>query len=209
LKRYRDLKRRDDEILDARREKYERVYLFRLRILFKEDEKQYRSMLLASEVSADDRLDQMRKRVGELKKIRENDRKAVVEEKLEQQWRYLGNIYIRLNCDELRQVESRLRVKKVAEERSAQLEELVVRKQAEQKEKEYYEGLWEQERQKKIEREIQDFNQAQERNNMQMVVLKEQLQLFKEQALKHEKLKYEEARLMVTPTLKIAIRCRA
>ena len=107
----------------------------------------------------------------------------------------------RLNCDELRQVESRLRVKKVTEERAAQLDELVVRKQADQKEKEYYEGLWEKERQKKIQREVADFNQAQERNHVQMVVLKEQLQQFKEQALKHEQLKYEEARLMVNLTI--------
>jgi Trichohyalin-plectin-homology domain len=104
---------------------------------------------------------------------------------------------VRLNCDELRQVESRLRVKKVTEERSAQLDEKVVCKQAEQKEKEYYEGLWEKERQKKVDRENKDFNQAQERNHVQMVVLKEQIQQFKQQALKHEQLKYEEARLMV------------
>ena len=59
----------------------------RLRNLYKADEEEYRSVILSSEVSADDRLDQMRKRVTELKAVREKDRKAVVEKKLEQQWR--------------------------------------------------------------------------------------------------------------------------
>jgi hypothetical protein len=55
--------------------------------LYKADEEEYRSILLSSEVSPDARLEQMRKRVSELKEIREKDRKAVVEKKLEQQWR--------------------------------------------------------------------------------------------------------------------------
>jgi hypothetical protein len=88
-------------------------------------------------------------------------------------------------------------VKKVAQERSAQLKEREVRKEVERKEKEHYEVLWEEGRQKKLEREINDHALRQQRNQEMVVILKDQLKAFKEQAKKQGELKAEEALLMV------------
>ncbi len=61
--------------------------MYRLRKLFEQDQIRYREMLMETETSQESRISTMRKRMHELREARERDRKAVVEAKLEQQWR--------------------------------------------------------------------------------------------------------------------------
>jgi hypothetical protein len=55
--------------------------------MFEQDEDRYREALLKVETTKDDRINLMRNRVNYLRQIRENDRKQLVQEKLDQQWR--------------------------------------------------------------------------------------------------------------------------
>jgi aspartate oxidase len=125
----------------------------------------------------------------ELREIRERDRKQVVQEKLDQQWRQ--------NSDELRQLESKMMEKKVAHGRAIQLREKQERKEQEAKEKLYYEELWEKGRQKKLDREISEHNLTVERKHETLQILKDQIRELREQAKRQEELKQEESRLMV------------
>lgn len=88
-------------------------------------------------------------------------------------------------------------VKRVAAGRIVQMQEGEARKEVERKEKVHYEGLWEEGRIKKMERERIDDETRRKRNQETLVVLKDQLKAFREQAVLHEELKREEARLMV------------
>ncbi len=88
-------------------------------------------------------------------------------------------------------------MKKVDAGRAIQIKEREARKELEKKEKEHYEKLWEQGRKKKMEREIHDHNVRQQLNHETLLVLKDQLREFKDQADLQKALKEEEARLMV------------
>jgi hypothetical protein len=103
----------------------------------------------------------------------------------------------RQNCDELRSLESKMLVKHVDAGRAIQIKERETRKEMEKKEKEHYEQLWEQGRQKKMEREVNDHMLRQQRNQETLAMLKQQIQAFRQQAQRHEELKAEEAQLMV------------
>src|SRR4051812_46865374 len=95
MRRFKELQHIEDEKLEARREL--------LRQLYEKDEQKYRLELMKQEGSSESRRDIMRKRIAELREVRERDRKVVVEQKLDKQWRQ--------NCDELRQLESKIRGK--------------------------------------------------------------------------------------------------
>jgi cilia- and flagella-associated protein 53 len=131
----------------------------------------------------------MRTRMNELKLIRETDRQKVVKEKLDQQWRQ--------NCDELRQLESKMLEKHVAKVRAGQLVEKEEQKKQEAKEKKYYDELWEQGRQKKLERERKEQILGLERKQETLRILQTHIRELREQAVKQEDLKKEEALLMV------------
>ncbi|KAJ3321783.1 ubiquinol-cytochrome c reductase core subunit 1 [Boothiomyces sp. JEL0866] len=166
--------------LEQRREK--------LRQLFAQDEINYRQALLKKEGTNESRIKVMRERMTELRLVRENERKAVVKEKLDQQWRQ--------GCDELRQLESKILIKQVAKDRALQLLEKEEKKALEKKEAEYYDKLWEQGRLEKEERERRDHQVTHDRNIQTLVILQEQLESLKKQARLQEQLKAEEARLM-------------
>ena len=68
-------------------------------------------------------------------------------------------------------------------------------------EKKYYDDLWEQDRQKKIHREEEDKARQKALNEATMATLDEQLRMLKIQAMEEERLKKEEAELMVGKTL--------
>jgi hypothetical protein len=156
----------------------------------KQDEETYRAELQNQEGKKEDRIAMMRNRMNELKEIRERERKVVVQEKLDQQWRQ--------NCDELRQLESKMLEKRVAKGRAIQLKEKAERKETEAKEKKYYEDLWEQGRQKKLERERREHALNLQRKQETLLILKEQIRELREHARRQEDLKQEEAFLMVS-----------
>lgn len=86
--------------------------------------------------------------------------------------------------------------KRVAKGRAVQLKEQEVRKEAEAKEKRYFEDLWEKDRQKKLDREINEHKLTHRRNQETMMMIKNQINEFKAYAHRLEDLKAEEARLM-------------
>jgi hypothetical protein len=55
--------------------------------LFEQDNERFRQELIAQESTTDSRVEAMRARVAQLKAQREQERKAIVEEKLMQKWR--------------------------------------------------------------------------------------------------------------------------
>ncbi|KAJ3276971.1 hypothetical protein HDV01_000023 [Terramyces sp. JEL0728] len=166
--------------LEQRREK--------LKQLLAQDEVNYRQALLKKEGTNESRIKVMRERMAELRLVRENERKLIVKEKLNQQWRQ--------GCDELRQLESKILIKQVAKDRAVQLIEKEEKKKLEKKEAEYYDKLWEQGRLKKEERERRDHQVAYDRSVQTLVILQEQIESLKQQARLQEHLKAEEARLM-------------
>ncbi|KAJ3342764.1 ubiquinol-cytochrome c reductase core subunit 1 [Kappamyces sp. JEL0680] len=189
LSRFHQLEVKEISHLEARRQKYASdCFNTRLRAILEQDEIRHREELLAMEGNTESRIEGMRQRMHMLRETREKERKNVVQEKLEQQWRQ--------NCDELRSLESKMLVKHVDAGRAIQIKEREARKELEKKEKEHYEKLWEEGRIKKMEREANDHTLRQQRNQDTLVILKQQLKAFKEQAQRHEELKAEEARLM-------------
>ncbi|KAJ3261688.1 ubiquinol-cytochrome c reductase core subunit 1 [Boothiomyces macroporosus] len=180
LQKLNALRGTENNKLEQRREK--------LRQLLAQDEIYYRQALLKKEETTESRIKAMKERMTELRLARENERKAVVKQKLDQQWRQ--------GCDELRQLESKILVKQVAKDRALQLIEKEERRALEKKEAEYYDKLWEQGRLEKEKRERRDHQITHERNVQTLVILQEQLESLKKQARLQEELKAEEARLM-------------
>ena len=87
--------------------------------------------------------------------------------------------------------------KKVALSRASQVLEKEAQKVAAAKEKQHYDVLWEQDRQKKIQREEQDRLHRYELNQNMIKMLGEQLAMLKAQVAQEKHLKQEEAMIMV------------
>jgi hypothetical protein len=98
--------------------------------------------------------------------------------------------------------------KQVALSRASQLLEKETQKVAAAKERQYYDILWEQDRQKKIQREEQDRLHRYELNQNMIKILGEQLAMLKAQAAEEKHLKQEEASMMVRNSFLIMHRRR-
>ncbi|KAI8609886.1 hypothetical protein BC830DRAFT_1085154 [Chytriomyces sp. MP71] len=181
-----------------------------LRNLLKSDQERYAEELLQSEETRETRLAAMKSRMQELKSKRETERKKVAEEKMLQRWRN--------ECDELRAIESKEFTKRVTIARGEQVKEHEEQKKAEAQgkfsvprlrslliwtsrfnrliEKRYYDLLWEQDRQKKIAREIAETQKFKEMNAITVAMLDNQMALLRQQQAEEERLKQEEAFLM-------------
>ncbi|TPX31586.1 hypothetical protein SmJEL517_g05091 [Synchytrium microbalum] len=170
-----ELKGQEVAALESRREKLRKMLLA--------DEDLYERELVASEESTEHRIEVMRARVKELKDRREQERKAIVEEKLMQRWRN--------ECDDLRALESKVIVKAVTDARSAQLVEHEERKVEEAEERKKYDALWEADRQKKIAREEADKSRQRDLNEQMLTMLDEQMAQLRVQAEQEEELKPE------------------
>jgi hypothetical protein len=103
----------------------------------------------------------------------------------------------RQQFDELRTANSILLNKQVALSRANQLLEKEAQKAAAAKERHHYDILWEQDRQKKIQREEKDRLHRDELNQDMIKILGEQLAMLKSQAGEEKRLKQEEANMMV------------
>ncbi|KAJ3209352.1 Cilia- and flagella-associated protein 53 [Entophlyctis luteolus] len=160
----------------------------RLRALLVADDAAYAHALAATEDSREAVLAKMKARRDDLKARRETERKKVVEAKLLQRWRS--------ECDDLRTIESKVLEKKVAIARGEQLSEHQRKKESELEEKRFYDQLWEQDRQKKIAREVEESDKLKRMNEITVAMLNSQMQLLREQQAEEERLKQEEAYLM-------------
>jgi hypothetical protein len=111
----------------------------------------------------------------------------------------------RLASDELRAVKSQALCFKVARERAVQLEEHAQRKSQLKKENEFFAELWEQDRQKKIQREDADRLRKEQLNHDAITELQEQLNALKLQAQREKQLEVEEAELMLQERKRIEL----
>merc|ERR1711972_1315994 len=105
----------------------------------------------------------------ELKRRREDERKAVVQEKLYQQWR--------AGIDDLRSMDSRIVELKTIADRDFQLDEKAIQAAEEKAHDDFYDRLWHEGYLAKIEREEREKEMKRERNAQQTKTLGVQLSM--------------------------------
>merc|ERR1712232_1283259 len=126
------------------------------------EQKAYEKEMIDREDTPQQRMDKMAVRAYELKKRREDERKAYVQEKLYQQWRD--------GIDELRSMDSHVVGLKVIASRDQQIQRDEERAHAQ-----FYDELWEEGYRAKVEREGQKKMIKKERNDQQTATLGVQL----------------------------------
>merc|ERR550525_1590706 len=120
----------------------------------------------------------MAARAYELKKRREDERKAIVQDKLYQQWR--------AGIDELKNMDSKIVQLKTIADRDFQLDEKEKRRFEDKEQEEFYDKLWYEGYQSKIARDEQEKAAKAERNSQLVKVLGVQLSM-KETRVHQEK----------------------
>lgn len=139
----------------------------------------YEKEMVDREETPAQRMSRMGARAFELKTRREDQRKAMVQEKLYQQWR--------AGIDDLRTMDSRIVELKTIADRDYQLDEKAAIKAEERAHDEFYDRLWHEGYLAKIEREEREKALKRERNEQQTRTLSVQLQM------KHSKIQDERA----------------
>merc|ERR1719238_962783 len=129
----------------------------RLAAMLSAEQKAYEKEMVDKEESPQQRMDKMAVRAYELKKRREDERKAYVQEKLYQQWR--------AGIDELRSMDSEIVGLKVIASRDQQLHEKQVQRDEERSHDQFYDELWEEGYRAKVEREEREKMIKKERND--------------------------------------------
>mmetsp|Transcript_47618 Transcript_47618/g.132458 ORF Transcript_47618/g.132458 Transcript_47618/m.132458 type:complete len:498 (-) Transcript_47618:62-1555(-) len=129
--------------------------------------KAYEREMVEREETPQQRMDKMAVRAYELKRRREDERRAVVQEKLYQQWR--------AGIDDLRTMDSKLVELKTIADRDFQLDEKAVQRAEEKAHDEFYDRLWHEGYIAKIEREEREKEMKRERNTQQTKTLDMQL----------------------------------
>lgn len=129
--------------------------------------KAYEREMVEREETPAQRMDKMAVRAYELKRRREEERKAVVQEKLYQQWR--------AGIDDLRTMDSKLVELKTIADRDFQLDEKAVVRAEEKSHDDFYDKLWHEGYLAKIEREEREKEMKRERNTQQTKILDMQL----------------------------------
>merc|ERR1712187_196878 len=136
--------------------------------------KAYEREMVEKEETPQQRMDKMAVRAYELKRRREDERKAVVQEKLYQQWRS--------GIDDLRTMDSKIVELKVIADRDYQLDEKAAIAAEEKAHDEFYDRLWHEGYLAKIEREEREKELKRERNEQQKKTLGVQLGMKKVKA---------------------------
>merc|ERR1712137_1299437 len=129
--------------------------------------KNWEQEMVDREESPQQRMDKMAERAYELKRRREDERKAVVQEKLYQQWR--------AGIDDLRSMDSKIVELKTIADRDFQLDEKAILMAEEKAHDEFYDRLWHEGYLAKIEREEREKEMKKERNDQQTKTLAVQL----------------------------------
>eukprot|EP00929_Paragymnodinium_shiwhaense_P083260 TRINITY_DN442_c0_g1_i1.p1 TRINITY_DN442_c0_g1~~TRINITY_DN442_c0_g1_i1.p1 ORF type:complete len:498 (-),score=257.37 TRINITY_DN442_c0_g1_i1:159-1652(-) len=144
----------------------------RLAKMLSEEQASYESEMADKEETPQQRMDKMAMRAYELKKRREDERKAFVQNKLYQQWRE--------GIDELRTMDSKIVELKTLAARDFQLQEKQVIRDEDKSHDDFYDRLWHEGYMAKIEREEREHQMREERNDQQKATLAVQLQMKKE-----------------------------
>lgn len=127
------------------------------------EQKAYEQEMIAREETPTQRMERMSARAFELKKRREDERKAFVQEKLYQQWR--------AGIDDLRSLDSKIVELKTVADRDFQLDDKAIRMAEEKAHDDFYEQLWQEGYQAKVEREEREKDIKHERNEVQKKTL--------------------------------------
>merc|ERR1719222_1129898 len=125
--------------------------------------------MMEREDTPQQRMDKMAVRAYELKRRREDERKAVVQEKLYQQWR--------AGIDDLRSMDSQIVELRTIADRDFQLDEKAIVAAEEKAHDEFYDKLWHEGYLAKIEREEREKELKRERNDQQKRTLGVQQQM--------------------------------
>jgi len=152
----------------------------RLAKMLSDEQHAYEQEMVDREETPQQRMDKMALRAYELKKRREDERKAFVQEKLYQQWRD--------GIDELRTMDSKIVELKTIAARDFQLDEKQVMRDEEKAHDHFYDRLWHEGYLAKIEREEREKAMKAERNEQQTATLAVQ------QEMKQERSAEEKAR---------------
>mmetsp|Transcript_70188 Transcript_70188/g.183953 ORF Transcript_70188/g.183953 Transcript_70188/m.183953 type:complete len:499 (+) Transcript_70188:127-1623(+) len=131
------------------------------------EQKAYEQEMVDKQETTESRMDKMAMRAYELKKKREDERKAFVQEKLYQQWRS--------GIDDLRTMDTNIVELKCIAERDFQLDEKAARVAEEKDHDEFYNQLWIEGYHAKGEREAREKDMKAERNELQKRTLGIQL----------------------------------
>merc|ERR1719271_518369 len=150
----------------------------RLAAMLSAEQKAYEQELVDTEESPQQRMDKMAVRAYELKKRREDERKAFVQEKLYQQWRD--------GIDDLRTMDTEITTLKTIAARDHQLFEKDIAKQEEDQVNRVFDQLWYEGYLAKIEREEREKELKEERRGQQKEILAYQLDM-KERRLQEDK----------------------
>mmetsp|Transcript_54060 Transcript_54060/g.126914 ORF Transcript_54060/g.126914 Transcript_54060/m.126914 type:complete len:496 (+) Transcript_54060:88-1575(+) len=146
----------------------------RLRLANKlsDEMKAWQREMVEREETPAQRMERMSARAYELKKRREDERKAVVQEKLYQQWR--------AGLDDLRTMDSKIVELQTIADRDFQLDDKALRKAEEKGIDDFYAKLWYEGYLAKIEREEREKGLKEERNDVQKKTLGIQLDMKRE-----------------------------
>jgi hypothetical protein len=164
------MKARHQEMLQERR----RLLAAKLN----DEQKALEQEMVEKEETPAQRTEKMAARAYELKKRREDERKAIVQEKLYQQWRS--------GLDDVRLMDSEIVSLQTIADRDVQLDEKAARKEDERRHHEFYDQLWHEGYLAKIEREKAEKQADTERRAQMVKVLGIQLQM-KEERVAEEK----------------------
>merc|ERR1712039_822630 len=140
--------------------------------------KAWEKEMVDKEETPQQRMDKMAVRAYELKRRREEERKAVVQEKLYQQWRS--------GIDDLRSMDTKIVELQTISDRDFQLDEKALQHAEEKAHDEFYDKLWHEGYLAKIEREEGEKEMKRERNEQQTKTLRVQLQM-KQQRVQEDK----------------------
>jgi len=141
----------------------------KLAAMLSAEQKAYEQELVDTEESPAQRMDKMAVRAYQLKKRREDERKAFVQEKLYQQWRD--------GIDDLRHMDGETTQLKCIAARDHQLNEKDLQRQEEAEHNRVFDQLWYEGYLAKIEREEREKELRAERRDMQKGVLGYQLEM--------------------------------
>lgn len=150
--------------------------------------KAYEKEMVDMEETPAQRMEKMAVRAYELKKRREDERKALVQEKLYQQWR--------ASIDDLRAMDSKIVELKVLAERDFQLGNKELQKAEEQAHDDFYAKLWHEGYLAKIEREEREKELKHERHEQQKKTLAIQLQMKEERHMEDKDEEAQEVEVM-------------
>lgn len=125
--------------------------------LFNDEAEQYETELRGVPETIQEKNQRIKERALKLQKENDEIRQQFVKDAYERQFK--------LSCDELRLKTSKVRAWRIAHEgRRRQLEEKKEREERERKEEEYWADVWDKDRLRKVDREIQDCNDIIELN---------------------------------------------